>query len=80
MFGVTKIIVKVLVRFRRTLRNFRTKRAIRMLAPFRKYVRRWVSKRRAKFTDAIVDTFEQLELGSLLFRVIAAWRLNVTFN
>lgn len=80
MFGVIKIIVKVLARFRRTLRDFRTKRSIGMLAPFRKYVRRWVVKRRASFTNTIVDTFEQMEYGSLLFRVIAAWRLNVTFN
>ena len=79
IFGVIKVLVNVLVKFRRTLRNFRTKRAIGMLAPFRKYVRRWVANRRAKFATVIVDACEQMELGSLLFRVIAGWRLNVTF-
>lgn len=77
MLGAIKVTIKALVIFRKSLKNIRTKIAIRMLAPFRKHVQTWVKNRREQFREVLISKCEQLEMGNLLFRAIAAWKLHV---
>lgn len=80
MLGVIKVTIKALVIFKKSLMKIRTKIAIRMLAPFRKYVQSWVRNKRAKFREVLADKFEHLEMGYLLFKVIATWKFNVIID